>query len=157
MTIRKRLSTAMTLAAGLGLVGITSIASGQQPAPAPSPLLDDEGAGPRFPRTAEDHLAVAEEYAAKAVERRKEVELHRRMLAAYERLATDIAGQPTPPPKRGKTLPSGRRARSKDLVAQYHTHCEGYIRGAEMMAGEAQSLADFHQARARELRDAQEP
>jgi len=149
MTISKRRSAAVALATGLSLIGIISAVAGQQPTPAPSPLVDDEALGVRFPQTAEDHLAVAEEYVAKAVERKKDADLHRRMLVAYERLAADVARLPVRP---------GKRVRPpKDALSRYRTHCEGYIRGAKVMADEAERLAEFHRGRAAELRKAKNP
>ena len=157
MTIRKRCSTAIAVTAGLLLAAADSFVSGQPAMPQPSPLVDGVVAGVRLPSTAEDHLALAQEYAAKAADRRKEAEMHRRMLSAYERLAADIAAQATRPQKRGKTVPSGRRAPSKDPVAHYRAHCEGYIRAAEAMADEAGRLAEFHRTRVAELRKAKDP
>ena len=114
--------------------------------------------GLHFPHSAEDHEAVAEEYMAKAADRRKEADLHRRMLAAYERLARDRATQPAPPRKPGKTFPSEKRAKpSKGRLAEYRAHCETYIHGAEVLADEAEKLAEFHRARARELRETKDP
>jgi hypothetical protein len=102
--------------------------------------------------TAADHLATASEYAGKAAEHRKEVDTHRRMFAAYERLVADLATQPAPRAKRGKTFPSPKRGKAtKDQLAEYRAHCEAYIRGAEALAEEADRLAELHRARAREL------
>ena len=152
---------AATVAALAGLAGfvLTSLlAAAQQAAPRPSPLPDDEVAGVYFPHTAEDHLAAAADYTRKAEERRKEADLHRRMPAAYERLARDLATQPAPARTRGKTFPAEKRGKpSKDLVAEYRAHCETYTHGAEMLADEADKLAEFHRARARELRQTKDP
>lgn len=148
--------TALAVLAGFVLTSL--LAAAQQPAPEPSPLPEDEVAGVHFPHTAEDHLAAADDYTRKAEEHRKEADLHRRMLAAYERLAKDLATQPAPPRKRGKTFPSEKRAKpSKDPVAEYRAHCESYTRGAEVLADEADQLAEFHRARARELRETKDP
>ena len=161
MSIRKRRGVKAAtgaLAAGLALVGMSAVVRGQQPTPAPTPLLDLEGAGVHFPRTPEDHLAVADEYVKKAADHRKEVDFHRRMLAAYERLAADLAARPVPPQKRGKTVPAGKPSKgSRDPVAEYRAHCEGYMRGAELLAAEADKLAEFHRARAREPREPKDP
>lgn len=145
----------VTAIAGLAAFVLTSLlAVAQQPAPKPSPLPEDEVTGVHFPHTAEDHLAVADDYTRRAAEHRREADLHRRMLAAYERFARDLATQPAPPRKRGKTFPYQERAKpSKDAVAEYRVHCETYRRGAEMLADEADKLAEFHRTRARELRE----
>ena len=148
------------LAALLGFAGIVlaAVVAGQEASPKPSLPREDEVVGVLFPRTAEDHLAVADDYLKLAASHRKEADLHRRMLAAYERLAADLAAQPPPPKKRGKTLPAGKRAKdSKDPVAEYRAHCGAYIHGAELLADEADKLAEFHKARARELLESKDP
>ena len=149
----------ITATAGVtGIVLTSLLAAAQQPAPTPSALPEDEAAGVHFPHTAEDHLAAAADYTGKAGEHRKEADLHRRMLAAYERLARDLAAQPAPPRKRGKTFPAEKPGQpSKDLIAEYRAHCETYRHGAEMLADEADKLAEFHRARARELRETKDP
>jgi hypothetical protein len=148
--------TAIAGLAGFVLTGL--LAAAQQPAPEPSPQPKDEGVGVHFPHTAEDHLALAADYTRKAEERRKEADLHRRMLAAYEGLARDLATQPAPPRKRGMTFPSEKRAKpSKDPVAEYRGHCQTYTHGAEKLADEADKLAESHRAWARELRGAKDP
>lgn len=148
------------LALVLGFAGIVlaAVAAGQEASPKPSPPSDDEVVGLHFPHTPEDHLALAEDYVKLAAGHRKDADLHRRMLAAYERLAADLAAEPAPPKKPGKTLPSGKRAKdSKNPVAEYRDHCGAYIHGAELLADEAEKLAEFHRARARELRESQDP
>ena len=151
---RWSLALLVTAVAAVGAL----LAVAQQPPPPPSPLSEDEVTGVHFPHTAEDHLAVADDYTRKAEEHRKEADRHRRMLAAYERFARDFAAQPAPPRKRGKTFPSEKRAKpSNDPVAEYRAHCGTYTRGAEMLADEADKLAEFHRARARELRETRDP
>lgn len=39
----------------------------------------------------------------------------------------------------------------------YRAHCEAYLHGAGLLADEADKLVEFHRARARELRDSQDP
>lgn len=152
------MSDARTLASVLALVGMVTVAAGQEPTPNPPAADEAEVVGLHFPHTAEDHLAVADDYVKLAASHRKEADLHRRMFAAYERLVKDLATQPAPPKKRGKTFPAGKRAKdSKDPVAEYRVHCEAYIHGAELLADEAEKLAEFHRARARELRESQDP
>lgn len=153
-------SLALSIVSLLVLAGVVLAAAvaGQDASPKASPPGEDEVVGLHFPHTAADHLAMADDYARKAADRRKEADLHRRMFAAYERLAADLAAQPAPPKKRGKTFPGGKHAKdSKDPVAEYRAHCDAYIRGAELLADEAEKLADFHRARARELRESQDP
>jgi len=148
------------LALLLGLAGLVlaAVGAGQDASLKPSQAGEDEVVGLHFPVTAEDHLAVADDYARKAADRRKEADLHRRMFAAYERLAADLAAQAAPPKKPGKTFPLGKRKKgSKDPVAQYRAHCDAYIRGAELLADEAEKLAELHRARARELREPRDP
>ena len=122
----------------------------QQAPPKPSPA-DDEIRAVDWPHTAKQHLAAAETYAKKAAEYRKEADLHRRMLAASERFAQDL--RPSPPLKRGKTVPSERSSKlPDDQVAEYRAHCHSYILGAETLAQEAEKLAEFHEAQARNLK-----
>lgn len=152
------MSDARTLASVLTLFGIVTVAAGQEPTPKPADAGEAEVVGLRFPHTAEDHMAVADDYVKLAASHRKEAALHRRMFVAYERLAKDLATQPAPAKKRGKTFPAGKRAKdSKDAVAEYRAHCDAYIRGAELLADEAEKLAEFHRARARELHESQDP
>ncbi len=127
-------------------LGRAGLVAGQEATPKPSPVIDEEGAGIHFPQTAEDHLAIADEYTAKAAERRKEAGRHRGMIAAYEHLAADLSRQAVRPGKRAAKGP-------KAALAQYRAHCESYIQGAEWLAAEADKLAEFHRARARELKD----
>lgn len=144
------------LASGLALVGMVTVAAGQEPAPDPAGKADVPGAS--FPQTAEDHLSMADDYVNLAASHRREADLHRRMITAYERLAADLAAQPAQPKKRGRIIPVGKRARdSKDPAAEYRSHCEAYIHGAELLADEAEKLAGFHRARARELRVLRHP
>jgi hypothetical protein len=138
--------------------GQASTAVDQEPTAKPPVVVDEEGAGVHFPRTAADHLAVAEEYVAKAAERREDAKLHRRMLAAYERLVADLAASPAPPLKGGITVPLGSVEKTPARhLPEYRVHCDAYIHGAEALAAEAETLAEFHRARARELRDPREP
>ena len=153
-------SLALPVVALLGVTGLVlaAVVAGQDASPKPSHAGEGEVVGLHFPVTAEDHLAVADEYVKKAADRRKEADLHRRMFAAYERLAADLAAQPPPPKKRGKTFPAGKRGKdSKNPVTEYRAHCEAYIHGAELMADEAEKLAEFHRARAREPSESQNP
>lgn len=145
--------TAITAASML----LGAVAQQPSPTPTPSPWVEDEAAEVRPPRTADEHLAAADEYARQVVERRKEAARHRRMIAAYERLAADVATQPVPPRKRGATLPPERRHRATAPVAAYRAHCDSYVAGAETLAVEAERLAEFHRARARELRATKAP
>lgn len=156
MTLGKRRSSAIAFAVALVPAVTAPLVPGQPLMPSPSPVVDGEAAV-RLPSTAEDHLTLAKEYQARAGERRREADLHRRMLAAHERFAAEVAAQPTPPPRRGKTFPSRRRTPSKDPVAEYRAHCQGYIRGAVIMVDEAERLAAFHRTRAADLRKAGHP
>ena len=115
----------VTALAGIaGFVPTSLLAVARQPAPESLPVPEDEVAGVHFPHTAEDHLAAAADYTRKAEERRKEADLHRRMLAAYEGLARNLATQPAPR-ERGMPFPSEKRAKpSKDPVAEYRGHCQ---------------------------------
>lgn len=153
------MTTSITALAGLGTFVLASLlAVRPQPAPEPSPPPEDEVAGVHLPRTAEAHTAAADGYTRRAAELRKEADLHRRMVAAYERLARDLANQPAPPPTRGKTFPSGKSAKpTKDPVTEYRAHCMTYTEGAELLADEADKLAEFHTAQAHELRETKHP
>lgn len=147
------LATALLLA-----VAQASAAPSQEPAAKPPVVVDEKGVGIQFPRTAADHLVIAEEYVAKARERREDAKLHRRMLAAYERLVADLAASATAPRKGGITIPLGSAERTPARhLPEYRAHCEAYIQGAEALADEAGAMAEFHRARARELRDPKEP
>jgi len=157
--MRDRARKAGVLATGLLLAVAEAFAAPfQEPAAKPPLVVDEEGLGIHFPRTAADHLAVAEEYVAKAAGWREDAKLHRRMLAAYERLVADLAASPAPARKGGITVPLGSVQKTPaQHLFEYRAHCEAYIHGAEALADEANAMAKFHRARARELRDAKEP
>jgi hypothetical protein len=151
-------SDARTLAPALAFVGLAAAVTAQEPASKSPPEGQAEVVGLHFPHTAEDHLSVAEDYVKLAASHRKDADLHRRMLAAYERLVAELAAQPASPQKRGKTLPSAKSAkRARDPLADYRAHCEGYVGAAELLAEQADKLAEFHRSRARGLREAKDP
>lgn len=152
------MSDATTLVRTVVFVGLAAVAASQEPTPKPSPPGEGKVVGLHSPRTAEDHLNLADEYVGLAASHRKEADLHRRMFAAYERLMADLAAQPATAPKRGKTFPSDKRAKPmRDPLADYRAHCQGYIQAAGLLAERADELADFHRARARELAEAKDP
>lgn len=140
----------------LAAFAVTSLVAGGQQAPPKSSPSDDEITVVQWPHTAEQHLAAAEAYARKAAEYRKEADLHRRMLAAYGRLARDL--RPAPPRKPGKTVPSERPSKlSEEPMAEYRAHCNAYIQATETLARQADMLAEFHKAQAREVHDPKSP
>ena len=158
MRDRGRSKAAVLATAVLLAIAQASAAPAQEPAAKPPVVVDEEGVGIHFPRTAADHLAVAEEYVAKAADRREDAKLHQRMLAAYERFVADLAASPPPPRKRGLTVPLGSVEKTPTRhLREYRVHCEAYIHGAEALADEAEAMAELHRARARELRDSKEP
>jgi uncharacterized protein HemX len=84
------------------------------------------------PRTAQDHLERAKTYDAKAKEYREEAQTHRQMMdEAVKKVA--VPGQEEP------------------WITKMRTHCEGFIRKADALAQEAESFAQFHRMRAKEM------
>jgi nitrogen regulatory protein PII len=119
-------------------------ASGGEPTPPPVPAPI---AAAEYPRTPEEHQALADDYATRAADHRGEADRHRRMLAAHDRLARDLA--PAASPRRGLRIPADKAAKRSPAVG-YREHCERYISGAEWLAEQAEGLAEFHGAMARE-------
>ena len=134
MSDRFAFLAALALLASLGAAEVRGAAGPAVPTP-------DEALGVRFPRTAEDHLAVAADYARKAAAYREDATLHRRMFAAYERWASGLA----PPARRGKR-------KKPRWLEDLRRHCDSYATGAEGLADGAERLAEFHRQRAADLR-----
>ena len=84
------------------------------------------------PHAPEEHFARAKTYEAKAKEYREEAKTHRNMLdEALKKVA--IPGHEEP------------------WIAKMRTHCEEYVRKADALAQEAESFAQFHRMRAKEM------
>lgn len=93
------MSDARTLASVLALVGMVTVVAGQEPTPNPSPAEEDEVAGLHLPQTAEDHLALADDYVKLAA------------ITAGKRTSTAECSWPTNGSRR-TSPPSRRRPRS---------------------------------------------
>ena len=95
---------------------------------------DEARAAVKLPGTAEEHAAMANEYAQKAGEWRKEAELHRDMAAAYAASHPDQKGG----------------VRNAEAV-KMEKHCMAIVKDAEKLATDAEWSEKYHRARAKEL------
>jgi hypothetical protein len=82
----------------------------------------------KLPETAADHASVAKSYEERAAAWRKEADLHHQMAAAYS-----------------KANPGSSEA------AMMEKHCNKLAGDAEKLAEDADTMAGYHHARAKEL------
>jgi hypothetical protein len=85
--------------------------------------------------TAADHLALAKKYTDKATDYRKEAADHKTMAEEYKK---GTAG----PSKSGTPNPWAKKMEA---------HCSKIAKDAEALAVDAEKMAEFHAARAKEL------
>jgi len=95
---------------------------------------DEARATVKLPGSADEHLAMAQDYEQKAAEWRKEAALHRDMAAAY--------AASHPDPKGG--------ARNAEAV-KMEKHCMAIVKDAEKLAADAEWSVKYHRTRAKEL------
>lgn len=131
----KNAGLTLALVAAGSLLG--SIASAGEPAEQQAGSKTD--AEMSVPATPDEHLARAATYQEKAAAYRKEAAVHRKMFADYERQQSNPALQS----KAGRELP---------WITKMRKHCEGYIKDAEKLAGDAERFAEFHRMHAEEMR-----
>jgi hypothetical protein len=89
----------------------------------------------KIPQTAKDHYELAERYQKKAAEYRQEVEMHKKMLAEFNKR---VAKNP-------------KDTGENPYIRKMRLHCEKYINAAENLAREADEMARFHTLRAKEM------
>jgi hypothetical protein len=89
----------------------------------------------KLPVTPKEHLAKAEEYKKKAAAYRTEAAAHRKTLEEYI-----------------QNFPRDERVDEDPYLKKVRILREGYINKTEALATEAENFADFHRARAAELR-----
>ena len=89
----------------------------------------------KLPQTAGQHREIAEEYQKKAATYRKEAEAHRGMLSQYTKT---VAQNP-------------KDSGENSYIRKMRLHCEKFIKAAESLALEAEEMAKYHLARAKEL------
>jgi len=89
----------------------------------------------KVPHTAKDHSEMAEHYQKVEAETRKEIEMHKKMLAEYSK---GVAKNPKAPIE-------------NPYIKRERLHCERYIKAGEALAAEAAESAKFHTSRAKEL------
>lgn len=87
------------------------------------------------PKTAQEHLAMAERYKDKVSQYRVEAAFHRKMLEDYKR---GVATNPKSPSE-------------NPWIKEMRLHCEKYIKDADNLAGEALKFSEYHLMRAKEL------
>ena len=92
-------------------------------------------AQPKVPQTVADHLALAKSYQEKAAAYRREAAYHRAMAEEYRKSV------PAPPKIRGEN----------PWAKKMEAHCLTIAADAERMAKDADTAAQFHTLRAREL------
>lgn len=88
----------------------------------------------KVPETAKDHREMAEHYQKVAAQTREDIEMHKKMLADFNRSAV-------------KNPKTGENPYSKKM----RLHCDKYIKASEALAAEADASATFHNLRAKEL------
>jgi hypothetical protein len=89
----------------------------------------------KVPETAKDHHEMAEHYQKVETQTREDIEMHKKMLADFDKTVA-----------KGSTK-AGENPYSKKM----RLHCERYIKAAEGLAAEADASAKFHTLRAKEL------
>ncbi len=87
----------------------------------------------KVPATVDDHLALAKMYEEKATSYRKEAEYHHQMFEAYKKSVATSPKTPNP------------------WVTKMQKHCQMLAKDAEKMAKDADSAAEYHRLRAKEL------
>lgn len=122
-------TTPLLLAAMTLLLAITVPVFAHGPAPGDS---TDEM---KVPATAKDHYEMAEHYQKVDAQTRKDIEMHKKMLAEFSK---GVAKNPKSPSE-------------NPYIRKMRLHCQRYIKAAEALAGESAESAQFHTQRAKEL------
>ena len=97
------------------------------------PMQSDQAGMKMMPQTADEHAAMAESYSKKAASYRQDAEMHKQMLAEYQKGAAHIKGE-------------------NPWLTKMRAHCEKYVVDANALAADADKFAEFHTMRAKELR-----
>jgi hypothetical protein len=95
---------------------------------------DEARAAVKLPGSAEEHLAMAQDYEQKAAEWRKEAALHRDMAEAYAASHPDQKGG----------------VRNAEAV-KMEKHCMAIVKDAEKLAADAEWSVKYHRTRAKEM------
>lgn len=121
-------ATTRLLLAAMTLLAITVPACAQEPA------QSDSSYEMKVPETAQDHYDMAEHYRKIELQTRKEIEMHKKMLADYS-----------------QTVAKNPKAGENPYVTKMRLHCERYIKAAKALGEEAAESAKFHTLRGKEL------
>lgn len=89
----------------------------------------------KVPETAKDHHDMAEHYQKVAAQTREDIEMHKKMLADFDKTVAK----------------SNTKAGENPYSKKMRLHCDRYIKAAEGLAAEADASAKFHTLRAKEL------
>lgn len=119
---------AQLLLAAMTLVMMSNPVCAQEPA------QTDSSFGIKVPETAKDHYEMAKHYQKIEMQNRKEIEMHKTMLADF-----------------AQTVAKNPKAGENPYLRNMRLHCERYIKAAEALEAEAADSAKFHILRAKEL------
>jgi hypothetical protein len=134
-TMSRTFAAATLIAGGLLILGLAAPSAAQTTSKDTS-AKSEAASAVKVPETAQEHLAVADTYRQKAATFRSDAASHRQMLDAY---------------KKQVAVPTDHKAAVENpWVKKMRSHCESYIRAAESMASEAETLSEFHRLRAHE-------
>jgi hypothetical protein len=89
----------------------------------------------KVPETAKDHHEMAEHYQKIAAQTREDIEMHKKMLADFDKTVAK----------------SSTKAGENPYSKKMRLHCDRYIKAAEGLAAEADASSKFHTLRAKEL------
>ncbi len=89
----------------------------------------------KIPKTAEEHLAMAQSYRLKAIAYEREAETHRLMCEEY---------------RFKSSIPKNPKAAGPSLM-EVQKRCERYVRDTTDLAENARGLAEYHAAQAKAL------
>ena len=121
-------TTTRLLLAALTLLPMAVPACAQEPAKSASAYEI------KVPETAKDHYEMAEYYQKIAAQNRKEIEMHKKMLADF-----------------AQTVAKNPKAGENPYLKNMRLHCERFIKAADALLAEASESAKFHTLRAKEM------
>ena len=104
------------------------------PACAQEPAKSDSAYEIKIPETAKDHYEMAEYYQKIEAQNRKEIEMHKKMLADF-----------------AQTVAKNPKVGENPYLKNMRLHCEKFIKAAESLKAEAAESAKFHILRAKEM------
>lgn len=92
---------------------------------------------PKVPQTAAEHEAFAKSYKDQAAQYKKVADDHRAMAEAY---------------KKTVAMPVSKSGQKNPWLVKMEKHCEMLAKDADKLAADAEKAAEYHTARAKELK-----